>query len=579
MSILETAPEEVRRHHRLLLYATLILAALLRVWSLDFGLSHSLARPDETEIVNRSLLFLTGDLHPRFFHYGTLYFYLVGGVFAVGAAGLALVGQSLNETFGAAAVDVSLWLLMARAVSVVAGVCGVAAVYLLGRAFGGVRVGLMSALFLAIAPLHVRDSHFATTDVTLTLFITLAALFVLRSYRSGAVRDFAWAGALSGLAMSVKYVGLLMPGAIAAAYLLRLNTLRDLDPRSLTPRVLRDPRTWGFTAAMVLAFLATSPYALLDSSLFLEHFGFQLNHLADGHGVDLGIGGIYHLRNTFPLGVGWPVFLVAIAGGVLTVRERWREALVLLAFPLLFYGSTFTSQTLFLRYMLPILPFVCILAAVGTVHLLDRVSPERVRVVTVVILLLLAVEPISRDVRLNTLLGRTDSRVLATAWLENDAPDRAVGVHQTGEHWAHLELPAEASIHAEVAERLQLPANTPEAQRRRDFRRAQAEALRDDARARGFGFVPVDSTAVVGGERPEYIVILESDLIRYSRVPELVRDVVAAEYERVHHTPGVPVGGTGWYDQHDAFYLPFASFDGVARPGPDVTVYRRRSPP
>ena len=35
----------------------------------------------------------------------------------------------------------------------------------------------------------------------------------------------------------------------------------------------------------------------------------------------------------------------------------------------------------------------------------------------------------------------------------------------------------------------------------------------------------------------------------------------------------------GWYDQHDAFYLPLIGFGGVVRPGPDVTIYERMSAP
>ncbi len=38
-------------------------------------------------------------------------------------------------------------------------------------------------------------------------------------------------------------------------------------------------------------------------------------------------------------------------------------------------------------------------------------------------------------------------------------------------------------------------------------------------------------------------------------------------------------GTPGWYDQHDAFYLPLVGFGGVVRPGPDVTIYQRVSTP
>jgi hypothetical protein len=31
------------------------------------------------------------------------------------------------------------------------------------------------------------------------------------------------------------------------------------------------------------------------------------------------------------------------------------------------------------------------------------------------------------------------------------------------------------------------------------------------------------------------------------------------------------------YDQQDAFYVPFDGFDGVARPGPNLSIYERRA--
>ena len=115
-------PSDTGRTGSRLLVLVLLLAAALRVWSLDFGLPHTLARPDETEIVPRVLLFFTGDLNPRFFHYPSLYFYVVGVVYAVWAGLLALTGQPLTETLAAASVELSPFILLARCVSVAAGV-------------------------------------------------------------------------------------------------------------------------------------------------------------------------------------------------------------------------------------------------------------------------------------------------------------------------------------------------------------------------------------------------------------------------------------------------------------------------
>ena len=101
---------------------------------------------------------------------------------------------------------------------------------------------------------------------------------------------------------------------------------------------------WVFLGAGVGAFVLTSPYVLLDWGLFTSHFRFQLAHLSGGQGLDLGIGAVYHLRNTLPKGLGWPVFLAASGGALLAFRKVPARAVVLLAFPVLFYASTATSR-------------------------------------------------------------------------------------------------------------------------------------------------------------------------------------------------------------------------------------------
>ncbi len=165
---------------RWLLPAILVLALLLRLWSLDFGVPHVLARPDEMEIVGRAVRFLSGDLNPHFFHYPSLYLYLIGALLS-GCAGLLVTGgQPLAEVLADVAVDPSRFIVLARSVTALIGVGTVGAVYALGRSVAGRSTGLWAALFLTVAPLHVRDSHFAVTDVALALFLVVSVMFSLR---------------------------------------------------------------------------------------------------------------------------------------------------------------------------------------------------------------------------------------------------------------------------------------------------------------------------------------------------------------------------------------------------------------
>ncbi len=380
------------------------------------------------------------------------------------------------------------------------------------------------------------------------------------------------------MAVSTKYVGLVMPGALGVAHALRLmDDAGGRGTRVVLRAAVRDPRPWIFGGAMALAFTVTSPYSLLDWPLFSAHFRFQLGHLASGHGLDLGIGGWYHLRRTLPLAVGWPVFVAAVAGVVASWRTQRRETLVLLAFPVLFYASTFGSRTLFLRYMLPVVPFLCLFAGFGLSRAHKRLAPVRSWWVAVVVVVLIA-GPLYRSVMTDRLLGRTDSRVLAAEWLLEEVGQGSHTVYQTGTLWGHLQLPS--TVEALEARRDRAAQSPPQPALRtiRDYARLQAEAQLAAARDSGIGFWSLSEVELREGARPDWIVILESGLTMHGEVSEAIRRIAAEEYQLVHSTPGVPAGGPGWYDQHDAFYLPFAGFAGVARPGPTVAILRRVDP-
>src|SRR5258705_10986002 len=71
-----------RRSVRIGLLALLVvLAALVRVWGLRFGLPHTECRPDESVIVELAEQFWSGDLNPHFFRYPTLQMYLTATAF------------------------------------------------------------------------------------------------------------------------------------------------------------------------------------------------------------------------------------------------------------------------------------------------------------------------------------------------------------------------------------------------------------------------------------------------------------------------------------------------------------------
>src|SRR5581483_10236414 len=108
----------------------------------------------------------------------------------------------------------------ARSVSALSGIGVVVVAYLIGREAYGRGVGLLSALVLLTGEQFVRASRFGTTDVLLTLSLSVAAYGYLLTLRRSP-RWWCLSGAAFGVACMVKGAGALVaPAAIGLTLLL-----------------------------------------------------------------------------------------------------------------------------------------------------------------------------------------------------------------------------------------------------------------------------------------------------------------------------------------------------------------------
>lgn len=375
--------------------------------------------PDEPGLVDRAVRFHGGDLDPRFFNWPSLYMYLLSGVY-----GLAFGFGGALEAFVRDPVPLYL---LGRLVTAAFGTATIAALYVLAAESYGTTVALLASLFLAVDLLHVRDSHFITTDVPLTFLVTLALLFVFRYWRQGRSRDAVWSGLVAGLAASMKYPGGLALLPFFLAHLLRpLPVSRPWWRRS----VGREPVL--AIAAAAAGFVAGTPYALLTPRAFWRGVTSELRQVGSvqfGNEGDLP-GYLFHLFHSLPEGMGFPLLLLALGGLGLTLWRRVPGDLILLAFPVPYFLVIGSWSSRFERYALPLLPFLALLAAVALVAVAGRLRERwpgflgrwRPGVVVAVAASLLIAPEVARIAYFHVLLSRPDTRVLATEWIEREIP-------------------------------------------------------------------------------------------------------------------------------------------------------------
>jgi hypothetical protein len=312
------------------------------------------------------------------------------------------------------------------------------------------------------------------------------------------------------------------------------------DRRSTGTR-LRLSVLYGSLAAA--AFVAGTPYALLDSTAFLAALRNVGAHLEGGHAALAGPAWAVHLTSSLRYGLGVPM-LVAGIGGLALYCWRDRRAGVLFALlPCVYFVLIGVGQTAFARHIIPTLPFLCL----GAAYLIadaTKLSP----VLAWSLAIIVAAPSAWSAVQSDRLLSRPDTRLLAADWIRERFRDGAT-IYQSGYIYAHVQMPM-------FDERL----------------RGQYREVSFDEASRTF--ISADG---VRAQAPDVIVRPRCALL-YCETPPPLAAVLDA------YTPLTTIAAVDpaaadrlVYDRDDAFFVPLAGFSGAIRPGPDEVIYVRQA--
>jgi 4-amino-4-deoxy-L-arabinose transferase-like glycosyltransferase len=391
----------------------IICAAVLRFVGLGSGIPFNVG-VDEPQIVDRAVgMIKTGDFNPHFFDYPGLYIYIQ----AAAAALRFIAGANRGEWTSLDHFTSAEFYLWGRAVTALFGTLTVLLVYQIGMRWG-TRVAALAAGLMAVMPLHVRESHYVLTDVPVTFFVTLTLLLTLRAHERERALDFAWAGATAGLAAATKYPG----GLVLLLPLLAVWMTLGTKPSRLIGSLV-------VPAAAGLTFLLAAPYTLLDLPAFLNAYGNLASHYSMARGGEApGITYSKHLSRSLGV-VATLLVLTGLGLGAVRAtrgpgRVRWTLTIL---FPIVFFYFLSGQSLVQGRYLLPLLPFVCLLAAAGCVSgvsLLRRFDiPRWVRTTTIAAVTIAAVlPPTLQSIGFVRAISRTGTVEQAYQWIRTNLP-------------------------------------------------------------------------------------------------------------------------------------------------------------
>lgn len=432
------------------LVAVLLGAFGLRVWGIGHGLPFSYNIDEEGHFVPVAIGFFGHGLNPRYFLNPPGFTELLYAVYAVWFGGREAVANAYVD-------DPSQVFLIARVTVALLGTASVWLLHLLGSRLFDRRVGLLAAALGAVAFLPVFYSHLALNDVPsmlpATLALLCAALVLQGSGRGGGIGWVLLGGLAVGLAAGTKYTAGIVVLPLATAILLRTREERAGVAHALAALALL-----GFTAAV--GFLIANPHALLSYHEFRVGIGRQRELAGGDELAKLGLtqdDGILYYLWTFTWGLGWIPALLALGGAVRLALKEWRIALVLLPTVVVYLVYMGTQDRYFGRWLLPLFPIACVLAAYLAVWLVELAAqrwPRAARPVAAAVVVALLAQGLVTVVHNDRVLSRPDTRGEAREWMIanipagtgivlepivparwSEDPDRTNPATETGQRW------------------------------------------------------------------------------------------------------------------------------------------------
>ncbi|MDJ0706019.1 MAG: glycosyltransferase family 39 protein [Leptolyngbyaceae cyanobacterium MO_188.B28] len=419
MKSLEQYGESVSRHWRVILISILVIGCLIRLYGIDWGLPY-LYDSDEPIFVSAAYHILSNrDLNPHWFGApATTVIYMLAGLYTLiffigrGLGFFASPGDFQSLYFQ----DPTIFYLSGRLISAVFGIATIIIIYLIGTKIFNRTIGFMAALFITINPLHVNYSKLVRMDVLMTFLILLALWYCLKILENNSLSNYILASFFMGLAIATKYPAVIFTITIVLTYIISngWQSRRYLKPISST------------IACIAGAFLG-SPFLFLDFQRVLLDVTKEnrTQHLSGtGEGLIQNI--IWYFQNTLSESFTFYGLLFIGIGFILCLASKQKDRWLLISFPPFFLLFISSLNLRWDRWLIPIIPFGCILLAYG-IHEVAKWIEHRINIrmgfcIVLISLVILSAPLLSVSIVQGREKSGIDTRTMAGQWMISNLP-------------------------------------------------------------------------------------------------------------------------------------------------------------
>jgi 4-amino-4-deoxy-L-arabinose transferase-like glycosyltransferase len=402
-----------------IIFILIIIAGFFRLYNLNWDQGNYF-HPDERNIANAvSQISFFSQLNPHFFAYGgfTIYLYRFAAdilFFLTKNASWITSWESIN--------------VIGRFFSAFFSTLTIIPLYFLAKKITDKKTAFLTIILYTFTVGSIQTAHYAVTESLITLIGISICLFSIIVLRKITILNTLILGIILGIGIAAKTSSIAFIIMPILAYIFSKTSQKTEFKKILIHFI-------SFSIITFVVFTIFSPYTFLDWNKFMESMKYE-SRVATGSlpvvytlQFDHTIPYLFQIKNFFwQIGIGTVFCIIGFVFVLFeTIKRKNKELLIFFIFPLLYFLYVGSWHTKFIRYMVPIIPFLLIASSIFLIKIRSKFKTLGNLLIGTTIF-----TTIIWALAFFSIYARTQTRIAASEWVYSNIPN---GARILNEQW------------------------------------------------------------------------------------------------------------------------------------------------